>query len=216
MKKPTLVLGSIAVMAVVFAIGAVWFRGHEAETLGALAADSGSTLAPTHAMTLGPEDARVEIVEFFDPACETCAVFHAPVKELLAAHPGRVRLVLRYAPFHAGSEDVVRILEASRQQGRYWETLELLFSSQRLWASHHEPRPELIWQLLPRAGVDVDQIRRDMGSFAVDAVLQQDLADAAALGIRKTPSFLVNGKPLPSFGVVQLQTLVETEIGAEY
>jgi len=46
--------------------------------------------------------------------------------------------------------------------------------------------------------------------------IAQDLADAAALNVRMTPEFFVNGKPLPSFGYNQLRELVEAEIQANY
>ena len=216
MKKQTILLLSAMAMLLAFVAGAWWFQGQQAEKIDTLASERSSLLAPDHAMTLGSKGARVEIVEFFDPACETCALFHKPVKELMATHPGRIRLVLRYAPFHKGAAGVVKILEASRKQKKYWETLELLFASQRHWTSHHEAKLDLIWPLLPRLGLDVDRIRNDMGDVALDRLIQQDLADAATLGIRKTPGFLVNGKPLPSFGFRQLRDLVEAEIAENY
>ncbi len=216
MKKKTVLLVSALAMLLTFAAGAWWFQGRQAENIGTLARESSSTLVPDHAMTHGPMSARVVIVEFFDPACETCAYFHRPVKQLVAAHRGKVRLVLRYAPFHQGADVVVKILEASRKQGKYWETLDLLFVWQPKWASHHKSKPELIWPLLPSIGLDVDRIRADMGDVALNALIKQDLADAATLGIRKTPGFLVNGKPLPSFGLQQLRDLVAAEIEANY
>jgi len=216
MNKQTIVLASAVALVLVFIVGARVFKANETERIGTLADDNSSVLKPAHAMTVGPDDAKVQIVEFFDPACETCALFHAPVKELVGMHPGRIQLVLRYAPFHAGSGEVVKILEAARIQGKYWEVLDVLFASQPQWASHHDPRPDLIWEFLPRAGVDLDQLRTDMGAFTLDTLIQRDLDDAATLGIRKTPGFLVNGKPLPSFGLQQLQTLVESEIAANY
>jgi protein-disulfide isomerase len=50
----------------------------------------------------------------------------------------------------------------------------------------------------------------------IAAIIQQDLADVKTLNVRKTPGFLVNGKPLPSFGYKQLQELVESEINKYY
>ena len=47
-------------------------------------------------------------------------------------------------------------------------------------------------------------------------IVRQDMADAKTLGVRRTPTFFVNGKPLPSFGLPQLQTLVEAEIATNY
>jgi hypothetical protein len=43
---------------------------------------------------LGPKAARVTIVEFFDPACESCRAFYPVVKQIMAAHPKDVRVVL--------------------------------------------------------------------------------------------------------------------------
>ena len=218
MKKRTLVIGTVIVLLVGFVFAANWYRGTEAERVETLADESANVLVPDHAMTLGPEDAKVTLVEFFDPACETCAVFHRPVKELMEQHPERIRLVLRYAPFHHGSEDVAKMLEAARRQGKYWEALEVMFASQRLWASHHNPQPELLWQLFPAAGLDLDleRMRQDMADAEIAGIVQKDIEDAAALGIRKTPGFLVNGRPLSSFGMPQLQLLIAEEVAANY
>jgi len=218
MKKQTLVIATVVALIVGFVFAASWYRGTEAERVETIADESTDVLAPDHAMSLGPEDAKVTLVEFFDPACETCAVFHRPVKELLQQHPDRVRLVLRYAPFHHGSEDVAKMLEAARRQGKYWEALEVMFATQRRWASHHNPQPELLWKLLPAAGLDLDmeRMRQDFGGFEIASIVQKDIEDAATLGIRKTPGFLVNGRPLPSFGLAQLQQLVAEELAANY
>ena len=132
------------------------------------------------------------IVEFFDPGCETCRAFAEPVKGFLSAHPGKIRLVKRYAPFHQGSDKVVQILEAARLQGKYWETLDVMFERQPIWASHHDPQPEAIWQFLPSVdGLDVDRLRKDMNDPKVIEIVKQDIADARALSVRKTPSFFV-------------------------
>jgi predicted DsbA family dithiol-disulfide isomerase len=70
--------------------------------------------------------------------------------------------------------------------------------------------------LLPQAGVDVERLRRDMDDPRITAVLEQDLADIRALGVTKTPSFFVNGRPLEPFGVQPLVDLVASEVAAEY
>ncbi len=218
MKKQTLIVATVVVLIVGFAVAASWYQGAETERVETIADESATVLTPNHAMTLGPEQAKVTIVEFFDPACETCAVFYRPVKELMAQHPDRVRLVLRYAPFHHGSEDVAKMLEAARRQDKYWEVLEVMFATQRRWASHHNPQPELLWQLLPAGGVELDleRMRQDMADVEIARIVQKDIEDAATLGIRKTPGFLVNGRPLPSFGIVPLQQLVAEEVAASY
>ncbi|MBZ0114555.1 MAG: DsbA family protein [Thermoanaerobaculia bacterium] len=177
-----------------------------------MAKEDASVFVRDHSPTLGSDDAKVYLVEFLDPACEACAAFSPFVKELMAEHPGKIKLVIRYAPFHDGADEVVKILEAARKQGKYWETLDVMFKSQALWASHHEPRPDKLWQYLPMTGLDLAQLRKDMVDPAIAALIVQDMADVEALGVRKTPGFFVNGKPLQTFGYQQLKALVEEEI----
>ena len=55
-----------------------------------------------------------------------------------------------------------------------------------------------------------------MNNTEIAKIIQQDLADAKTLNVRKTPGFFVNGKPLPRFGYQQLQELVDTEIEKYY
>ena len=91
-----------------------------------------------------------------------------------------------------------------------------MFQSQSYWENHHNPRPELVWQFLPMAGLDSKKITKDMQDPEIVRRIEQDLADARMLNVRKTPEFFVNGKPLPSFGYEQLKTLIEAEIKANY
>ena len=99
------------------------------------------------------------------------------------AHPGRIRLVIRYAPFHHGADQAVRILEAARQQGLLWETLELLYQSQRVWTRHHQVQLDAIWPLLPRVGLDVERVRADMRDPSIDAVILATVAGASGRSV---------------------------------
>jgi protein-disulfide isomerase len=173
-------------------------------------------LASEHSPWLGNPDARVHIVEFLDPACETCAIFYPAVKQLMAQHPGRLRVSLRHVPFHAGAEFAVRLLEASRNQDKYWQTLEALLASQARWAPNHTVQPPLVMQAISGVGLDLEKLRADMDSPEVIQRMQKDMRDAAAARVRATPEFFVNGRPLPSFGWEQLQSLVADEVRKNY
>lgn len=200
----------------VFAIASYVYTQQRADEISEAAQASDSPLERSYSVGAGPADAKVVLVEFFDPACETCRVFSAHVKTLLASHPEKVRLVLRYAPFHKGADTMVLILEAARKQGKFWEALDVMYETQPKWASHHHPQPDLIWQFLPSAGVDVGRIRRDMNDPELRGILNQDIADAKTLGVQRTPQFFVNGKPLMSFGLRQLKRLLDDEVAAQY
>lgn len=175
-----------------------------------------AALASDGAPTLGDPAARVHVVEFLDPACETCAQFYPVVKGLIAQNPGRIRLSVRHVAFHEGAEFAVRALEASRAQDRYWQTLEALLATQARWAPHHTVQPDLVLGALEGVGLDMARLRQDMESAPVTARLERDRADAVAAKVTATPEYFVNGRPLPSFGYEQLLTLINEELERAY
>jgi protein-disulfide isomerase len=134
----------------------------------------------------------------------------------MAANPGRIRLSIRYAPFHRGSEDVVKALEAARRQGRYWEALEAVMNSQSQWVANHTAQLSLVWQPLARAGVNVDQAQKDMHAAEIAQLIQADVEDGRLLNVTKTPEFFVNGRTMPTFGYDELQKLVREELATAY
>jgi protein-disulfide isomerase len=199
-----------------FVIASNYYKDSQAQKYGFMAAEDADLFVRAHSQTLGSEDAKVYLVEFMDPACETCAAFAPFIQQIMVANPGKIKLVLRYAPFHEGADDFVKILEAARMQGKYWETLDLMFRTQNIWASHHDYQPQRLWEVLPAAGVDIERIKRDMHSPAIARIIEQDMADVRALNVRKTPGYFVNGKPLQTFGYRQLGQLIQSELDAQY
>lgn len=135
-----------------FAVGtAISGRIYAEEPAAKVATVRADVFVRSHSPIIGPKAAPVTIVEFFDPSCEACRAFHPGVKQILAAYPKDVRLVLRYLPLHQGSAEAIGILEA-------------------------------------------------------------DIADANKLGVKGTPSFFVNGKPLAEFSPEQLYAQVRAQV----
>ena len=214
--KYVLVGLTCVLLVLAFIGGSSYYKGQQAEKFGFLAQKNAELFVRDHSPTLGSDDAKVFIVEFMDPACETCAAFEPFIKQAMAANPGKIKLVLRYAPFHDGADNFVKILEAARMQGKYWETLEAMFKTQHIWASHHNYQPERLWEVLPRVGLDIERIKKDMHSPAIAKIIEQDMADVKTLNVQKTPGYFVNGKPLQQFGYKQLARLIQSELDAQY
>ena len=107
---------------------------------------------------------------------------------------------------------LVKILEAARLQGKYWEALEKVMTPQPRRAAHVNPQMEPIWGLIADIGLDVAKAKSEANSPAIEQLLSQDLADMKALKVRRTPGFFVNGKPLLDFGEAQLKSLVDQEL----
>ena len=203
-----LMIGAVATVLLVVLAGRLLFTSKATQPSPSAATANAAVLASEHSPTLGDASAVVHIVEFLDPACETCAQLYPYVKQMLADNPGRIRLSIRHVPFHQGAEFVVRLLEASRGQDKYWQTLEALLATQARWAPHHTVQPDLVWPAIAGVGLDIERLKTDMNAPAVAERMQRDIDDARALKVTATPEYFVNGRPLPSFGLQQLQDLV--------
>lgn len=210
MKNPNVLV--LSVVAVVLLVGGyLFFRSPGPDSLPVTSGSSSipaERLVRPYSPTLGPQDAPVTLVEFFDPACEACRAFYPIVKDLMNQHSGKVRLVLRYATFHQGSDQVVRLLEAAKQQNKYWEVLEALLMTQPMWADHHNPSIDMAYQSARQAGLDIPKAIADGATPQMDQLLVQEREDLVALQVDKTPTFFVNGARLMNFGPEYLSALV--------
>jgi len=214
MKQKALFIVAAVVLLAAFAVGAWIYKGRETAPAARPADPAYAHLVRMHSPTLGKPDAKVQIVEFLDPACSACARFYPLVKQILAENPDQIRLVLRYAPFHRGADAVVAVLAAAHKQGQFWPALQALLASQASWTQQHTAQVNLVWKQLEGLGLNLEQVRADMGSPEIARAIAQDLADAKALEVTKTPQFFVNGKPLTQFGYEPLKAMVDEALGA--
>ena len=211
MHRKTLFISVAVVLLLVFAGAVVVFQNHQAD----VSANQG-VVEREGAPIKGPKDAKVTIVEFFDPACGTCRDFYPLVKGLIDEYPGKVRVMMRYAPLHAGSDQVVKMLEAARHQRKFWQALELLFGSQHRWVVNHKSQPTRALAVLGSLNLDRKKFTADMNRPESIQAIQRDVEDGQTLEVRATPEFFVNGRPMPSFGYDQLRRLVKDAVDDAY
>lgn len=212
MNRKWVVLSTAMAVILAFVAGVAVFKSRSSQEAKQAAQTNSDALVRPHSPVFGNPAAKVTIVEFFDPSCETCRAFYPIVKRIVKASFGQVRLVVRYAPLHHGSDTAVKILEAARQQGKYWEAVDRAMAAQPLWAAHDRPQPEMLWDLIADIGLDMAKAKADASGPAIEQLLRQDVADMQALKVDRTPGFFVNGTPLRDFGEAQLNALVQQEL----
>lgn len=210
-RRPLTVIVTLLALVVAFVASAMVYQQRTRAAADAKAAAESNRLVRLHSPVLGPVSAPVTVVEFLDPACEACRFFYPRVKELMARYPQEVRVVIRYAPFHPNSGEVVKLLEAARRQGKYVPVLEAVLEAQPGWAGGRS-NPTVAFQVAQRAGLDMERAMADMQKPDMQALLQQELDDLKALHVKATPTFFVNGRSLPSFGPGHLDALVAEEV----
>ena len=213
MTRRHIVFLSALFALVVFAAAVFLYQRHTLQVAAMQASKQAGAMVRPHSPIIGNADAPVTIVEFFDPACEACKAFHPRVKQILAAFPRETRLMIRYTPFHReASVEAVRILEAARAQRKFEPVLDALLDGQRAWTGQRTNASLRAWAIAQSVGLDVEQARQYIASGSVDALLAQDVVDLKAIGVRATPTFFVNGKPLSSTDPDQLFELVKREV----
>jgi protein-disulfide isomerase len=210
--RSSLVAAAVGVVVIASIAATFLYESDDTQSVQVGATAREAALASEHSPALGDAGAKVHIVEFLDPACGTCALFFPMVKKWMAEVPGEIRLSVRHVAFHSGSDYPVRILEASRKQDKYWQTLEALLATQQQWVQNHTVLPDRIGPALAGVGLDMERLAADMNSAEVMQRMEQDKSDSVFLKVSATPEYFVNGRPLPSFGQQQLAELVREEL----
>ncbi|MBF0283751.1 MAG: thioredoxin domain-containing protein [Magnetococcales bacterium] len=214
MNRKTLFLSVAGALLLSFVAAVALYQQYKAGS----AADSRhqAALHRESAPIKGPLDAKVTVVEFLDPACGTCRDFYPLAAQWIEQYPGKVRVMVRYAPLHSGSDQVVKMLEAARLQGQFWQALEKLFETQNRWVVDHVAQPMRARAILGSLELDQKKFSEDLNRPEIAEVVQQDLRDGQTLKVRATPEFFVNGRPLPSFGQEPLNRLIQEAVEEAY
>jgi protein-disulfide isomerase len=221
MNRRALILGTAAVGAAALGGGYVLVSRQRAADLAA-AQDKANSEGPgfdtsilvrPNSPVLGPADAKVTLVEFFDPSCEACRYFHPILKRLRGTFQTELRIVMRYTMFHQGSDEAVRILETARIQNMFEPILNVLLERQPEWAKDGAPDLDLAWQIAGENGLDLTKAKVDSALPDIVAIINQDNADVKAAGVRATPTFFVNGKQLLEADEKALYDAVRRELG---
>jgi protein-disulfide isomerase len=214
MKNKKIVVISLLILVLGFILGTITYKNSESKKVENITkSESGAPFIRAHSPKFGENKKNVVVVEFLDPECESCSAFHPIVKKMFKENYEDISLVLRYLPNHRNSRFVVKLLEASRLQGKYTEALDVIFKTQNKWAAHNNPKPELLWDFLSKIdGLDIEKVRIDSKKPLFDEMMDIDSQDARTLGVRGTPTIFVNGKRLSVLSYTTLIELVESEI----
>jgi protein-disulfide isomerase len=145
--------------------------------------------------TIGPANAAVTVVEFYDYRCTYC---HAALEWVVDLTRTRrdVRVVFKELPILSdASMEAARAALAAMPQGRYLQFHRALMS----FPLDQEMSSAQIDAIARRSGIDVARMRRAMDSPEITALLEQNRAHAIDYDITGTPGFVINGELVAGF-----------------
>jgi predicted DsbA family dithiol-disulfide isomerase len=160
--------------------------------------------------TEGPDHAPVTIVDIADFECPHCREVVPRLDALLAAYPGRIRVVYKafVLSFHQRAEPAARAAFAAGEQGKFWEMEHVLFEQQqRLEDADLERYAKLL-------KLDLPKWKAGLHSPQVDARLEKDRQLGRDLNVQATPTLYINGRELDVENGESLEDRVAEELGA--
>jgi protein-disulfide isomerase len=162
---------------------------------------------------VGPADAPVQIVEFFDYNCTYCRQSAPWVKALLEEHAGQVRFVFKDAPIFAERSESsavgARAATAAVAEGRY---LDLYFA---LMESSGTIPVSQVRRIAEGAGLNWRRAEAVMDAPETTLRLADTLDLLDAVGGTGTPAFVINGELVPGADFDRLDAIIEAAIAAE-
>jgi protein-disulfide isomerase len=140
----------------------------------------------------GPANAPVTIVEFSDFECPYCSTARKTVEQVVAAYPGKIRLVFRDfpLPFHSNAQKAAEAGLCADEQGKFWEIHDKMFDQQdKLTVADLKANAKAL-------GLDSAKFDQCLDSGKLAAKVKESVEAAQAAGISGTPAFFVNGRLL--------------------
>jgi protein-disulfide isomerase len=158
--------------------------------------------------SLGNANAAVTIIAFTDFQCPSCAAIHPSLERLVKESGDKVRLVARDFPLsqHADAFKAAEAAEAAREQGKYWEYVQVLLQNQSSLSV------EKLKSFATQLGLDRARFDAALDSRKFAEMVQTDLDDGMKLGLKGTPSLFVNGRRVTAKSYEELKESVDAAL----
>ena len=180
-----------------------------AQAQAAIAENQDALINNTADYSIGPADAAVTVVEFFDYRCGFCKRSAEWATEIPEKYDNNVRVVFKEFPIlSTESEKAALAAIAAGKQGKYIEMHMALMELD----NGSGFGPEQIDAAAESVGVDVTTMRADMKSIDVQKTVADSKSLARALGITGTPVFIVGNEQVSGANIPQVEALIESAL----
>lgn len=136
----------------------------------------------------GPADAPVEIIVFQDALCPYCGAVLGTIEELWDEYPDKLRLVVKQFPVHDEARLASQAALAADAQGKFWELHEVMMANQ------DDLSRDALVAYGKQAGLDVAALATALDQRTYETALAAEMKAAQEVGVRATPTFLINGR----------------------
>ena len=148
------------------------------------------SISTTDQPSLGNANAPVTIIAFTDYQCPSCAAMDQNLERLMKEYGDKVRLVARDFPLNQHTEALkaAEAAEAAREQGRYWEYVQVLLRNQSALGV------DKLKSYATEIGLDRTRFDTGLDSGKFAELVQRDVDEGMKLGLKATPTLFLNGR----------------------
>lgn len=176
----------------------------------ALAAVSDALFNDPRDVSIGPKDAKVTIVEFFDYNCGYCKLTSGWIKDAIEKHPKDVRVVFKELPVlekrTQTSRNAARAALAAARQGKYADLHFALMEERGL-------SKERVLEIAEKQGLDITKLKADMKEQSIDDMIDNAFTVAGQIpSLTGTPFFVINDDFIPGGNIDALNEMLKAKL----
>ena len=146
---------------------------------------------------IGPEDAKVTIIEFGCYMCPYTKKAEPIVKELLNTYEGKIKFVFRDFPLQQHGETKLHAMAAdcANDQGKFWEYHDELFAYQEECRNSTDHKA-MVMSFAENINLDIPQFEACLDSNKYLSEIEKDIEDGKKAKIYGTPTFFINNRTI--------------------
>ncbi len=137
---------------------------------------------------LGSDNPKITIVEFSDFSCPYCKKSHPIIRKILKKHKDSVKLIFRDLPLQKNSELLSLAGRCAGEQKKFWLMHDSLFNEQSSSLSIND-----VSNFAKKINLNITKFEKCIQSKKYLPLIKKDINDAIALGVKGTPSWIING-----------------------
>lgn len=211
-RRPLLLGGTIAGILLALALSGEAYATERArlERMFLTAGGKGLRLDISDTLVLGDPTTRISVVLFFDFGCPACRAFEKEAAELVKKYPDCVHFRLKHYPLDKEcNQQLTEVLHVSACRaaaaGQAAQGLGLDAQAVPLIFHHQEDGfgPLVLKRIGEELGVPAAKWAEALASPKTRALVDRDIAEGNALGLRQVPVAYVNGRPVDTARIVQ-------------
>lgn len=181
--------------------------GHLEQFSKAIADSQDALLNDPRDLSIGPKNAKVTVVEFYDYRCGYCHAAAPAVAEMVAKNPD-MRFVFKDLPVLGGPDSPSHMMalaaSAAVKQGH-----DKTFAFHKGLMTADVASDAQVYEIAKKAGLDVEALKAEMKNPAHEARFKETMELASKLGIQGTPGFIIGNAMIPGWAPEQIAAAIE-------